>query len=69
MASTRFLRRQVQKNSLTAKDLQQDLVETGTKVSAYTERHILKVDDFHARSPRHTPLLTQQHKKRRFQFA
>ncbi|KAF7653672.1 hypothetical protein LDENG_00080200 [Lucifuga dentata] len=67
-AATRFL--QVVKNPrVTAKDLQQDLVAAGTKVSICTVRHILKVEGLYGQTPRRTPLLTHKHKKSQLQYA
>ncbi|KAF7646787.1 hypothetical protein LDENG_00182360 [Lucifuga dentata] len=69
-AATRFLRRQVVKNpQVTAKDLQQDLVAAGTKVSVCTVRCILNTEGLYGLTPRRTPLLTHKHKKSRLQYS
>ncbi|KAF7645443.1 hypothetical protein LDENG_00204490, partial [Lucifuga dentata] len=69
-AATRFLRRQVVKNPrVTAKDLQQDLVAAGSKVSVCTVRCILNAEGLHDQTPRRTPLLTHKHEKSRLQYA
>lgn len=69
-ATTRFLRRQVDKNPrITAKDLRHVLAEEGTDVSVDTVRRTLHAEGFNARTPRRTPLLKPHHKKSRLQYA
>ena len=70
MPTARFLRRQVKKNpSVTAKTLQQDFVATGIEILVCTVRCTPNAEGFHARSPRHTPLLSHEHKKIQLQYA
>ncbi|KAI4876339.1 hypothetical protein NFI96_002707 [Prochilodus magdalenae] len=68
--AVRYLKRNVEKNPrVTAKELKKDLSDVGTEVSAQTIRRALHNEDLHARTPRHTPLLTPKNKKSRLQYA
>uniref|UniRef100_A0A8C5QDF1 Transposase n=1 Tax=Leptobrachium leishanense TaxID=445787 RepID=A0A8C5QDF1_9ANUR len=68
--AVRYLKRRVEKSPrVTAEELRKDLSDVGTEVSAQTIRRTLRNEGLHARTPRHTPLLSPKNKKSRLQYA
>uniref|UniRef100_A0A8C5MHJ1 Transposase n=1 Tax=Leptobrachium leishanense TaxID=445787 RepID=A0A8C5MHJ1_9ANUR len=70
LTAVRYLKRRVEKSPrVTAEELRKDLSDVGTEVSAQTIRRTLRNKGLHARTPRHTPLLSPKNKKSRLQYA